>query len=439
MVRRFHIQNFGCRATQADGAALGGLLEKQGLEAATEPAGADVVILNTCTVTAAADEDVRKSIHRVRRRNPAARILVTGCYAQRAPEELSRLPGVAWVVGNSHKTLIPELLAGARDGAPFHGRALVGDLSAPGEFLSAPVDGACGDRTRPNLKIQDGCNHRCAFCVIPPVRGPSRSLAPERAIAEVRALAARYREVVLTGINLGRWGREPGLLPGGRMRLVDLLRRLLDETDIGRLRLSSIEPMDLSGDLLELMASTPRLCRHVHAPLQSGADGVLRRMQRRYRARHYVDRIGQVQALLPDAAIGADVMTGFPGETESEFLETLELVERLPFAYLHVFTYSARPGTRAAALPAQTPHGARKERTRALRDLSARKNLEFRRRMAGRTLSAVTLPGGQALTTNYIRVAMAVPRPPNRLVDLALATLTPGGLAESGALPVLAC
>lgn len=436
---RFHIQNFGCRATQADGAALEGLLEKQGLEPSPEAAGADLVILNTCTVTAAADEDVRKSIHRVRRQNPAARILVTGCYAQRAPEELSRIPGVDWVVGNSHKTRIPELLAdGLPHPAPYHGQILIGDISAPAEFLSAPVDDAFGGRTRPNLKIQEGCNNLCTFCIIPSVRGRSRSMAPGQAVAEVRALAEKYREVVLTGINLGRWGRERGFLPGARMRLAGLLRRILDETPVERLRLSSVEPMDFSDDLLELMASTPRLCRHIHAPLQSGSDAVLKRMKRRYRARHYEDRILKAHALLPDAAFGADVMTGFPGETEAEFRETYEFIERLPFTYLHVFTYSARPGTPAAAMDGQVPHEIRKERTRALRELSARKNLEFRRRMAGRTLSAVTLEDGTALSTNYIKIQMAVRRPANQLADLATGAVTRDGLAEAGALPLLA-
>ncbi len=438
-MRKFHIQNFGCRATQADGAAIEGLLEKQGLAAAPDARSADVVILNTCTVTAAADEDVRKSIHRVHRENPGARILVTGCYAQRAPEELSRMPGVEWVVGNSHKTQIPDIVAGRQaEAAPYHGQVFVGDIFAPAEFLSAPVDDAFGDRTRPNLKIQDGCGNLCTFCIIPSVRGRSRSMPVERVLDEVRTLAAHYVEVVLTGINLGRWGRERGFQPDNRMRLADALRRILDETPVKRLRLSSVEPMDFSDELLAVMASTPRICRHVHAPLQSGSDAVLKRMKRRYRARHYADRILNAYALMPDAALGADVMTGFPGETEAEFRETYELVERLPFTYLHVFTYSARPGTPAAEMGGQAPREVCKERTRALRELSARKNLEFRRRMAGRTLSAVTLENGTALTTNYIKVQLSAHRPGNRLVELAMGAVTRDGLAEAGALPVLA-
>ena len=437
-MQRFFIQNFGCRATQADGAALQGLLGQAGLAEAGEAQSADVVILNTCTVTAAADEDVRKSIHRVHRENPAARILVTGCYAQRAPEELAGLPGVAWVVGNSHKPSIPELIrigtgAGSA-GAPYHGQIHVGDLGATTEFLSAPVEDAFGDRTRPNLKIQDGCSNRCSFCIIPMVRGRSRSMPLEQVLEQVRTLARNYAEIVVTGINLGRWGRESGFRRDDRMRLADLLRLILGETEARRLRLSSVEPMDLSEELLELMASTERICRHVHAPLQSGADTVLKRMQRRYRARHYEQRICQAQALLPDAAFGADVMTGFPGETDAEFRATCELIERLPFTYLHVFTYSARPGTPAAAMP-QTPAAVRKERTRVLRELGARKNLEFRERMRGRTLSAVTLANGTALTTNYLSVELQRAREPGLLIEVTVGAATERGVAEASPAP----
>ncbi len=432
-MRKVFIQNFGCRATQADGAALEGLLASQGYESSQAARSADLVILNTCTVTSSADDDVRKSIHRVHRENPEAQILVTGCYAQRAPEELSRIPGVTWVVGNSHKTAIPEFLA-----APYHGQILVGDITQATGFLSSPVDDAFGDRTRPNLKIQDGCNNPCTFCIIPSVRGRSRSMSLAQAVAEIGALAPNYREVVLTGINLGRWGRESGFQPERRMRLADLLAVVLRETAVERLRISSVEPMDFTDELLDVMAGSPRIARHVHAPLQSGSDSVLKRMKRRYRARHYEDRLLRAFALLPGAAFGADVMTGFPGETDLEFAETCAFIERLPLTYLHVFTYSARPGTPAAASPDHVPHPVRKERTRLLRQLAAQKNLEFRRRMVGRTLSAVTLDNGKALTDNYLNVELATPRPANQLIELRIGAVTGAGLSEAGALTVLA-
>jgi threonylcarbamoyladenosine tRNA methylthiotransferase MtaB len=420
----FFIQNFGCRATQADGAALEAALLGEGYSAAQRHA-ASLVILNTCTVTGAADDDVRQTLRRIRRENPSARILVTGCYAQRAPEEVAALPGVVWVVGNSHKARIPELLAG---GAPYHGGIQVGDIFAQREFLAGVVEDAAGDRTRPNLKIQDGCGNRCSFCIIPSVRGRSRSARPDWVIEQVRHLSPRYREVVLSGINLGRWGRD---LDGGRLRLAGLLRRLLAETDIERLRLSSVEPMDLSGDLLGLMAASPRIARHVHAPLQSGSDAVLRRMRRWYRARHYEDRIRQARAAMPEAAIGADVMVGFPGETEREFEENRAFIASLPFTYLHVFTYSERPGTPAACAPDPVPVPVRKQRNRILRELAAAKNLEFRRRMLSKTLSVVTLEQpGMALSDNYLKVELAAPREPNRICDIRIGGLTPTGLRE---------
>ncbi len=429
-MQRFFVQNFGCRATQADGAALETLLTAKGFQASGERGQADLVVLNTCTVTAAADEDVRQTVRRVHRENPCARILVTGCYAQRAPEELAVMPGVEWVVGNSHKTQIAELVCAA----PYHGNIHVGDIFAQHDFLSAPVEDAAGDRTRPNLKIQDGCNNRCSFCIIPFVRGRSRSAPADQVVAQVRNLAQRYREVVLSGINLGRWGREPG----SRLRLVDLVRRLLDETGIERLRLSSIEPMDLSNDLLELMAASPRIAKHVHAPLQTGSDRILRRMHRKYRPRNYADRILKARGLMPDCAVGADVMVGFPGETDADFEDSRSFIDSLPFTYLHVFTYSERPGTPAANMPDQVPMPVRKERNRILRELAARKNLAFRQTMLGRTLSVVTLNDSvTALSSNYLKVDLSRPSEPNSLMDVEVGGITDNGLRETVSLPVL--
>jgi threonylcarbamoyladenosine tRNA methylthiotransferase MtaB len=233
---------------------------------------------------------------------------------------------------------------------------------------------------------------------------------------------------VLSGVNLGRWGREPGI----RMRLAGLLRRLLAETDVERIRLSSVEPMDLSDDLLGLMASSPRIARHVHAPLQSGSDSVLRRMRRWYRASHYASRILRARDWMPDAAIGADVMVGFPGETDAEFDETRRFVAELPYTYLHVFTYSERPGTPAAVMSDSVPTPVRKRRNRVLRELAAAKNLEFRRRMVGQTLSVVTLEQERiGLSDNYLKVELATPRQPNRIIDVDIGGLTAHALHEN--------
>ena len=413
-----------------------GMLRQRGFAPAMDPSGADLVIINTCTVTSAADEDARKAIHRLHRENPSARIVVTGCYAQRSPEELARVPGVALVLGNSHKSDVGAWLGSLEGREEYHGEIRVGDIGRQAAFLSAPVEDASGDRTRPNLKIQDGCNNPCAFCIIPSVRGPSRSMPEEEVLRQVRALAERYAEVVLTGINLGRWGRERGF--GEPRRLHDLLRRILEETRVQRLRISSVEPMDWTEELFELMARSPRIAPHVHMPLQSGSDAVLKRMKRRYRTRHYEDRILRAAQMMPDAAFGADVMTGFPGETDAEFQETLEFIARMPFTYLHVFTYSERPGTPAAGMPGRVPWQVRKDRTRQLRRLAAEKNLAFRRRFVGRTLDAVTLDNGKALTGNYLVVELARPRPANQIVAVRISGLSPSGLAEAGALTVLA-
>jgi len=424
--QRVFVQSFGCRASQADGAAMEASLEDRGWTPVRDAASADLVILNTCTVTQSADVEARRVARNLHRDHPQAQVLVTGCYAQRAPQELAQIEGVRWVVGNSHKAQIADLVSNEE----YHGQILIRDMSRSGEFLASPVRDIRDDRTRPNLKVQDGCSNKCSFCIIPSVRGRSRSAALDSVIEQVRDLASRYVEVVISGINLGRWGRD---LPGG-LRFIDLVRAILRETDLRRLRISSVEPMDWSGELLELMAGEARIARHVHIPLQSGSDSVLKRMFRKYRTRHYATRVALARELMPEAAIGADVMTGFPGETEAEFAETVRFIEQQPFTYLHVFTYSERPGTAAVALAQPVPVPVRQERTRVLRALSERKNLAFRRGMIGATLPAVTLEQkGMALTSNFLKVEMARVREPNRSVDLEIADVTKSGLRERDA------
>jgi threonylcarbamoyladenosine tRNA methylthiotransferase MtaB len=429
-MKRVFVQSFGCRASQADGAAIEASLTDQGYLPVRDAASADLIVLNTCTVTHGADVDARRLIRGIHRDHPTSDILVTGCYAQRAPAEIGALDGVRWVVGNSHKTDIAQIVTAPE----YHGQIVVGDISAQQQFQATPVRDIRDDRTRPNLKVQDGCSNRCSFCIIPSVRGRSRSAPMARVLEQMRDLAARYCEVVLSGINLGRWGRD---LPGG-LRFVDLLRAILCETPVRRLRISSVEPMDWSEDLLELVAWEPRLAKHVHLPLQSGSDAVLKRMFRKYRTRHYASRLALAHSLMPNAAVGADVMTGFPGETAAEFAETRDFIEDHPFTYLHVFTYSERPGTLAAEMGTPVPVPVRHERTKILRDLADRKNLAFRRRMVGRTLSAVTLEQrGMALTSNFLKVEMATQREPNQMVDLSIATLTPTALREHTPFPLL--
>ncbi|MBE7157050.1 MAG: tRNA (N(6)-L-threonylcarbamoyladenosine(37)-C(2))-methylthiotransferase MtaB [Rhodospirillales bacterium] len=433
-MKHFLLENLGCRASQADGAALAAALRSDGMTPLEEGA-ADLIVVNTCTVTQSADADARATVRRLHRQHPGADILVTGCYAQRAPTDLTALPGVRWVLGNSHKTQAASVASESESDTEYHGAIRIGDISAPHAFEGTPLEDTRSDRTRPNLKIQDGCSNRCSFCIIPSVRGRSRSAPAQNVVEQVRDLAERYREVVLSGINLGRWGRD--FTPSSRF--VNLLRLLLTETPIARLRLSSVEPMDWSDDLLHLMANeAPRIAEHVHMPLQSGSDAVLKRMFRKYRTRHYAGRLALAHRLMPDAAIGADVMTGFPGESENEFAETVRFIEDQPFTYLHVFTYSERSGTAAASYDHSVPVPLRRERTAILRQLSERKQRAFRERMLGRLLPAVTLQqGGWALTSNFLRIEMTQAREPNQLVQLRIGAVTNDALRETSPFPIL--
>jgi len=515
-VASFYVENFGCRATQSDGAALDRQFAARGLDRAESPNDAQIVVLNTCTVTAAADQDARAAIRRIHRDNPGCRIVITGCYAQRAPEEIAVLPGVAAVIGNSHKHQLADLAlepsaanqdlvsgeafspadkvrveratseaedavaastAGKADNIPALTGCFSHKLSVPGladdrsagfvplqslaqgstindgilwtdhprpttihvsdifahtELLAAPVFDASNERTRPNLKVQDGCDNRCSFCVIPYVRGHSRSLRLTSVITEVQRLVeAGYREIVISGINLGRWGRDLTLvsrrlsvLDDGLVRnksrvsdrpvpraesLEDLIQAILDQTNVEKLRISSVEPMDWTDELIRLIAGSPRIAKHAHVPMQSGSDRVLRAMHRKYRPWHYREKIAKIRAAMPTAAIGADVMVGFPGETDADFEVTRRFIEELPFTYLHVFTYSARPGTPAASLPNQIPVRLARERNRILRQLASEKKLAFMKSFVGKTIQAITLnvfsgEYTEALTDNYLKL-----------------------------------
>jgi len=441
-VPTYHVENFGCRATQADGAALARQFEARGLQSAST-VQADFVILNTCTVTNAADQDARAAVRRVQRQNPLAKIIVTGCYAQRAPEEIAALAGVTAVVGNSHKHQLADLVLTSVDqpAASIRSAGFV-----PLEHLAAPVfepSNSNGshehDRTRPTLKIQDGCDNRCSFCVIPSVRGQSRSLGPSEVIREINALVAGgYHEVVISGINLGRWGYDLAREAGSQTpSFENLIRAILAETDLEKLRISSVEPMDWSDDLIDLVANSPRIAKHAHVPLQSGSDAVLRRMHRKYRPWHYRGKIEKIRAAMSTAAIGADVMVGFPGETDAEFESTRRLIEDLPFTYLHVFSYSARPGTPAADMPKQIPVHVARERNKILRELAASKKQAFLQSFLGTELSAITLSSvhehaegefTETLTDNFQKLFLRGRHQSNRWITAHIDRVEDGAL-----------
>lgn len=435
----FHLINFGCRASHADGAAIKKQLMLEGFNEASAEAS-EIAVLNTCTVTAAADAEVRQVIRRIHRTNPDCRILVTGCYAQRAGDEIAKLPGVNWVIGNSHKHALVRILSedagraglsppdkqpgveacppgpGFRESQPL---VLVGEIGDTFHFAPVFAD----DRTRPTLKVQDGCNARCAFCVIPHVRGESRSMDPEKVIEQVRELEQKgYQEIVLSGISLGSYGRDLGR----SIRFQGLVERILNETGIARLRISSIEPMDVGPQLIELVATEPRMAHHFHVPLQSGSNRILRLMNRRYWTTQYAERILTIREQMPNCGIGADVMAGFPGETEEDHAESLRFIESLPFTYLHVFPYSSRPGTPSAERPEQVDGRRIHERVRELKSMIAARRGRFLHEQIGQSLSAVVLHkrhdgAPMALSTNYIQITLpGSDAVPNSLLDVAI-------------------
>jgi threonylcarbamoyladenosine tRNA methylthiotransferase MtaB len=456
----FHIENFGCRAARADGEAIAALLRNSGASE-NHSAEANVVIVNTCSVTAEADREARAWIRRANRHNPQARIIATGCYAQRAPEELAALPGVAAVIGNSHKALAPEIaiklmgvtlhsnqvgdnliqIRPAQAGAAAP-QVLSDDTFAHSFLEEAPI--TPGAQTRPNLKVQEGCSNRCSFCVIPQTRGNSRSLSPSAVLNHVRGFVeAGGNELVLSGINLGRWGRDlnrdSARSSSEPRTLAALVRAILEQTTLPRLRLSSIEPMDWDADLISTLRefAGTRLARHTHLPLQSGSDSVLRRMHRRYRPWHYAEKIAQLfHAAGPALTIGADVMVGFPGESEREFQESYDFIRSLSFGYLHLFPFSPRSGTRAWSLHAEhpVPAAAVNERMAALRALAAQKAHAHRSQFIGAEFEAITLntPAAlaasgstSALTDNFIPVELAASVPANQLVRIRITGTAP--------------
>lgn len=351
----FFLRTFGCRANQADSAGIREALAALSMEETGDWRRADLILVNSCTVTHRSDREVRQIVRRLHGGNPGARVVVLGCYAQRDPEGIAALPGVRLVVGNAERARLPELLQEMADSGPA--RVSWSPVDAAAECPLPPM-GRTGGKTRPLVKIQDGCDSGCAYCIVPKVRGPGRSARPEAVLAEIAALtAAGFREIVLTGVHLGAYGRKREGHPG----LAELLERIVRIPDLGRVRLSSIEPMDFDPGILRLAASGPVVAHHFHIPLQSGCDRILRLMHRPYGAARYRELVGEIVRLLPDAAVGTDVLVGFPGETEEDFAAGCALLEELPLAYLHVFPFSPGRGRR----PSRSPAGSRRARSPA--------------------------------------------------------------------------
>jgi len=403
----------GCRLNQVESQEMRALVEQAGHRTVDDGGAADVYVVNTCTVTSRADFSDRQAIRRIIRANPDALVVVTGCLAQTDPASLARMPGVDLVLGNQEKYRLPEMLETLARRLQTELR--VASIAEARGVPAAPVPSVTG-RSRAFVKIQDGCQHRCAFCIVPAARGGSRSQEPKVVLDQVRALTeAGYGEVTLTGVDIGHYGWD--LYP--RTSLAALVTQAAEVPGLRWLRLSSVLPAYFTPALVEAVASLPAVVPHQHLPLQSGSDRVLRLMRRPYNVRMYRALAEKLAAVIPDLGLGADIIVGHPGETEADFMATMDLVRELPLSYLHVFAYSDRKGTEAAKMEGRVPSAAIRERSRRLRALGAEKSLAFRQRLVGRTVDALMLQGKAdgghtALTANYVELDVSGPGAPAR-------------------------
>ncbi|MEW5763783.1 MAG: MiaB/RimO family radical SAM methylthiotransferase [Acidobacteriota bacterium] len=405
---RFAVLTLGCKLNQYDSAKVAARLARAGA-VPSSPESAELILVNTCTVTHKADRDSRKAVRSLKRANPGARLAVFGCASRRTPAAFSGLAGVDAVLSDDESLL----------------RFL--DDWRPGASASAPCVPLFPDRTRAFLKVQEGCNQPCSYCIVPSVRGPSRSVPPEEVEAEFAGLLeAGFREVVLTGINTGEYGKDLGWKGG----LTALLERLLRRNGDFRLRLNSVEPRTVTPGLVRLLRAEGRLARHLQVPLQSGSDAVLAAMRRNYKAGFFADLLQRLAEEVPGIGLGCDVLCGFPSETREDHEATLRLLEGSPVAFLHAFAYSPRPGTPAASIP-PLPPGEVAARTRELVALGRSKSEAFARSQMGRPLEALTLASesgrGRALTSNFLDVLLDGAAPPNRWITVRL-TRWEGGL-----------
>ncbi len=391
----FYLHSLGCRLNQSELEALARQLAAMGHRVVDDPARADICVVNTCAVTAEAERKTRHLLRALARANPQARIAVLGCAATLRPDELASFPNVTWVIPNEEKDRAAERILPPSTPLPR-------PLKAAGEGVRA--------RTRAFIKIQDGCDNACTYCIVHILRGPVRSRLPEEVVAEIAARVQEgYREAVLTGVNIGAYGQDLGRKDG----LAGLIKAILTQTDLPRLRLSSVEPWDVDDSLLTLWSDS-RLCRQLHLPLQSGCEATLRRMGRRMTATEYARLAGRIRAAVPEMAITTDVIVGFPGEDEAEFAESMAFVERMAFARLHVFPFSPRPGTPAARMGGKVPEPVIRERAARMRELGERLAARYRRQFLGREMDVLWERRRRdglwhGLTDNYLQVVTACP------------------------------
>ena len=406
---KFTITTLGCKVNQYESDAIARRLMDLGCAPAGAEEPADACIVNTCSVTGKAAMQSRQAVRQLIRTHPRAQIVVTGCYSQTEPGELGKIDGVHRIIGHGDKHHIPDIILSDKNDA-LYPAVMRRNILAEKHFKHIPVP-VSGSRTRPVLKIQDGCNAFCTYCIVPYARGKSRSMPLESVLENIQCLKqAGFHEVVLSGVHLGAYGLD--LLP--QTGLKDLLVRIRDADAMDRVRLSSIEPRELTRDIVELAATSEIFCKHFHIPLQSGDDGILEKMRRDYSRDFFEDLIFKIKERIPGAAIGVDLLVGFPGETENAFENTYSLIEKLPVTYLHVFPFSPRPGTPAEKYPAKVPAKIIKERCERMRRLGDEKKKTFYHKFSGKTLrvlienkrdKATGLLKG--ITTNYIPVHVA--------------------------------
>ncbi len=376
------VVTLGCKTNQFESAAMSEQLKGAGYRPVDFEAGAELVIVNTCTVTAATDSQSRNLIRRARRMNPQARVVVTGCYAQVDPEALAQLPGVALVIGNEEKQDFLQRLTSVEQSGQ---QVQVSDIRSVGEASSLPLS-SFSQRSRAFVQIQNGCDAFCSYCIIPYARGRSRSVALADVVSQVEKLSqAGYPEIVLTGIHIGNYGQD--LQP--RLDLLTLLQQIEKSSFSGRLRLGSIEPTELPDRLLDYVAAADWICPHYHIPLQAGDDEILQRMNRHYTTAYFQELLESIRQRQPDAAIGLDIITGFPGESDAQFERSCDFLGQLPFSHLHVFPFSRRPGTPAAEITGQLPGDIIKQRAARLRQIGERKYVDYCHRFIGKELEVV--------------------------------------------------
>jgi threonylcarbamoyladenosine tRNA methylthiotransferase MtaB len=404
---KFRITTLGCKVNQCESAVIAKQLKSCDWSVAFENESSEICIINTCTVTQKASMQSRQAIRQAIRFNPSARIVVTGCYAQTEPEAIAKISGVDDIIGNADKHLICETICRNTNTTVDQQLTIRKDIQSEPSYESAP-NGVADGRTRPFFKIQDGCNAFCPYSIVPYARGPSHSMPVENVLAGVQALSDYgYREIVLTGIHLGYYGHD--LIP--ETSLSELLNRIDDLILVPRVRLSSIEPLELTDAIIKRVAGSKFLCRHFHIPLQSGDDRILQKMKRPYRPKDFRQLVTKIHDQLPEAAIGVDTLIGFPGETEAAFENTYALVEQLPVAYLHVFPFSSRPGTPAAKYPNQISPQVIRDRCKRMRLLGESKRIDFYTRFINQKMDVLIettrhRPTGllKGLTSNYIPV-----------------------------------